>query len=97
MKYRSDKCGRVISWEVVNGGWRGDDLELSIDIDLEKKVECLLEKEICKLGSEGGKDMENGLMVVENGKNGEILGIGGKEIDKEGKVKDYDIGKFRAE
>jgi penicillin-binding protein 3 len=34
--------------------------------------------------------MDNALMVVQNPKNGDILAIAGKQIDKQGKLKDYD-------
>ncbi len=37
MKYTTDKSGRVISSEVLNPGSRGHDLQLTIDIDLQKK------------------------------------------------------------
>ena len=36
MKYTTDKSGRVISSEVLNPGSRGHDLQLTIDIDLQK-------------------------------------------------------------
>ena len=42
MKYTTDKSGKVINSEVINPGSRGDDLQLTIDIDLQKKVESLL-------------------------------------------------------
>ena len=97
MKYTTDKSGRVISSEVLNPGSRGHDLQLTIDIDLQKKVESLLEKQISNLRSQGAKDMDNALMVVQNPKNGDILAIAGKQIDKQGKLKDYDIGNFTAQ
>ena len=46
MKYTTDKSGKVINSEVINPGSRGDDLQLTIDIDLQKKVESLLENQI---------------------------------------------------
>ena len=46
MKYTTDKSGKVISSKVINPGSRGNDLQLTIDIDLQKKVESLLENEI---------------------------------------------------
>ncbi len=49
---------------MVNPGSR-DDLVLSIDIDLQKKTEEYLEKQISKLRSEGAKDMDNTLIVVQ--------------------------------
>lgn len=38
MKYTTDKSGRVINSEVINPGARGHDLQLTIDIDLQKKL-----------------------------------------------------------
>ena len=37
MKYTTDKSGKVIKSEVINPGSRGHDLQLTIDIDLQKK------------------------------------------------------------
>lgn len=38
MKYTTDKSGKVINSEVINPGSRGHDLQLTIDIDLQKKL-----------------------------------------------------------
>ncbi len=46
MKYTTDKSGKVTSSEALNPGARGQDLKLTIDIDLQKKVEALLDKQI---------------------------------------------------
>ena len=43
MKYTTDKSGEVIDSQVIHKGSRGDDLVLSIDIDLQKKTEEYLE------------------------------------------------------
>lgn len=94
MKYTTDKSGKVINSEVINPGSRGDDLQLTIDIDLQKKVESLLEDEIKTLRSQGARDMDNALIVVQNPKNGDILAMAGKQIDKDGKLTDYDLGNF---
>ena len=82
MKYTTDKSGEVIDSQVIHKGSRGDDLVLSIDIDLQKKTEEYLEKQISKLRSEGAKDMDNALVVVQNPNNGDILAMAGKQIDK---------------
>ncbi|RIO61175.1 penicillin-binding protein 2, partial [Mammaliicoccus sciuri] len=78
-------------------GSRGDDLVLSIDIDLQKKTEEYLEKQISKLRSEGAKDMDNALIVVQNPNNGDILATAGKQIDKNGDLTDYDMGTFTSQ
>lgn len=97
MKYTTDKSGKVINSEVINPGSRGHDLQLTIDIDLQKKVESLLDKQIAKLRSQGAKDMDNAMIVVQDPKNGDILAMTGKQISKNGKLTDYDIGNFTAQ
>jgi len=97
MKYTTDKSGEVIDSQVIHEGSRGDDLVLSIDIDLQKKTEEYLEKQISKLRSEGAKDMDNALVVVQNPNNGDILAMAGKQIDKNGDLTDYDIGTFTSQ
>ena len=97
MKYTTDKSGEVIDSKVINPGSRGDDLVLSIDVDLQKKTEEYLEKQISKLRSEGAKDMDNALIVVQNPNNGDILEMAGKQIDKNGDLTDYDIGTFTSQ
>ncbi|MGW9856087.1 penicillin-binding protein 3 [Staphylococcus hominis] len=94
LKYTTDKSGKVISSKVINPGSRGNDLQLTIDIDLQKKVESLLENEIKTLRSQGATNMDNGLVVVQNPKNGDILAMAGRQIDKNGKMIDYDLGNF---
>ncbi|MFB2002662.1 peptidoglycan D,D-transpeptidase FtsI family protein [Staphylococcus aureus] len=97
MKYTTDKSSKVINSEVINPGSRGHDLQLTIDIDLQKKVESLLDKQIAKLRSQGAKDMDNAMIVVQDPKNGDILAMAGKQISKNGKLTDYDIGNFTAQ
>ncbi|ERF47668.1 MULTISPECIES: peptidoglycan D,D-transpeptidase FtsI family protein [Staphylococcus] len=97
MKYTTDKSGEIIDSKVVNPGSRGDDLVLSIDVDLQKKTEEYLEEQIKKLRSEGAKDMDNALMVVQNPNNGDVLAMVGKQIDKDGSLTDFDIGTFTAQ
>lgn len=97
MKYTTDKSGEVIDSKVINPGSRGDDLVLSIDVDLQKKTEEYLEKQISNLRSEGAKDMDNALIVVQNPNNGDILAMAGKQIDKNGDLTDYDIGTFTSQ
>ncbi|EKU49888.1 peptidoglycan D,D-transpeptidase FtsI family protein [Staphylococcus massiliensis] len=94
MKYTTDKSGSIIDSEVIHPGSRGDDLVLSIDIKLQQKLEELMEKHIKKLRSEGAKDMDKALMVVQNPKTGEVLALSGKQIEKDGTIKNFDYGTF---
>ncbi|RZI00080.1 penicillin-binding transpeptidase domain-containing protein, partial [Staphylococcus condimenti] len=97
MKYTTDKSGAITNTEVINPGSRGDDLVLSIDIDLQKKVEDLLEKQINKLRGEGAKNMDTAMIVVQDPKNGDILAMAGKKIKPNGEMTDYDIGNFTSQ
>ncbi|MBT2829447.1 penicillin-binding protein 2 [Staphylococcus coagulans] len=94
MRYTTDKSGAIIDSEVVNEGSRGDDLVLTIDIKLQQKAEEYLEQQIRKLRSEGAKDMDTAMMVVQDPNNGDILAMVGKKIDKDGSLTDFDIGTF---
>ena len=94
MKYMTDKSGEVISSEVINPGSRGSDLVLTIDIDLQKKVESLLEKHIAKLRGEGARNMDKAMIVVQDPNNGDILALAGKQIEKNGELTDFDYGTF---
>ncbi|WP_423826045.1 penicillin-binding transpeptidase domain-containing protein, partial [Salmonella enterica] len=38
--------------------------------------------------------MDNALVVVQNPKNGDILAMAGRQIDKNGELLDYDLGNF---
>lgn len=97
MKYTTDKSGAITNTEVINPGSRGDDLVLSIDIVLQKKVEDLLEKQINKLRGEGAKNMDTAMIVVQDPKNGDILAMAGKKIKPNGEMTDYDIGNFTSQ
>lgn len=97
MKYTTDKSGAITNTEVINPGSRGDDLVLSIDVDLQKEVEDALEKQINKLRSEGAKNMDTAMIVVQDPKNGDVLAMAGKKIKPNGEMTDYDIGNFTSQ
>ena len=60
-----------------------------------EKSRVFIRKQISKLRSQGAKDMDNAL-VVQNPKM-EHSRYAGKQIDKQSKLKDYDIGNFTAQ
>lgn len=97
MRYTTDKSGAIIDSEVINQGSRGDDLVLTIDINLQQKAEEYMERQISKLRSEGATDMDSAMMVIQNPNNGDILAMVGKQIDKDGSLTDYDIGTFTSQ
>lgn len=97
MRYITDKSGKIIDTEVLDEGSRGNDLILTIDIDLQKKVESYVDKHIGILRSEGAKDMDKVLVVVQDPNNGDILALAGRQIDKSGKITDYHYGTFTSQ
>ncbi|WP_460900654.1 penicillin-binding transpeptidase domain-containing protein, partial [Staphylococcus aureus] len=62
-----------------------------------REVEALLSKQIKKVRSQGAKEMDNAMMGVQNPKNGDMLAHAGKQINKSGKMTDYDIGTFTSQ
>ncbi|UXR72954.1 penicillin-binding protein 2 [Staphylococcus sp. IVB6238] len=94
MRYTTDKSGAIIDSEVVNKGSRGDDLILTIDMELQQKAEEYLEKHISKLRAQGATNMDSALLVVQDPNNGDILALAGRQIDTDGSLTDFDIGTF---
>lgn len=82
VKNVSDKSGNVIDTKVYRKGKSGNDLVLSVDIDLQQKVEKIIED---KLGSArmGQPYMDRALVTVLNPKTGEVLAMAGKQYMKD--------------
>lgn len=97
MRYITNKSGKIINSEVLSEGSRGDDLILSIDIDLQLKVEQLVDNNIKKLRGMGATSMDKVLVVVQDPHNGDILALAGRQIDKSGKITDYHYGTFTSQ
>nr|WP_191270169.1 penicillin-binding protein 2 [Neobacillus kokaensis] len=98
---KTDKAGNVLSQEVVSEGQRGKDLVLTIDAELQKKVENIIEDEMWKAKRQYGSTglLDRAFVVLMDPHTGEILSLAGKELirDKEtGKLEmqDYAQGTF---
>lgn len=74
-------------------GKRGNDIVLTIDIDLQMEVEKILEEEIVKAKKEPATDYYNrSYVVIQQPNTGEILAMSGKQVVKSGKeYKTYDV------
>ncbi len=91
------KVGSNGSYEVVEEGTRGNDIVLTIDIELQKEVERILEEELL---STKKKDkytdyLDRGFVVIQDPNTGEILAMAGKQLKEENgeyKVYDYSPG-----
>ncbi|WP_377888482.1 peptidoglycan D,D-transpeptidase FtsI family protein [Alkalihalobacillus sp. R86527] len=81
-KFVTDKTGEPIGEPEVIEGQRGNDLVLSVDIDLQQRVEGILEEELRSARKYGAT---RGYVVMMDPDTGEVLSIAGKA---------YNNGKF---
>lgn len=94
VKNVTDEEGNILDTIYLSKGQSGDNLTLTIDMELQKRVEEILEKEL-KAAKPGSPYMDRGFVVMMNPKNGEVLSMAGKQLvneDGEMKVKDYALG-----
>lgn len=80
------------NYEVVDEGSRGDDIVLSIDIDLQLAVEQIITEEILKAKTEPNTEYYNrSFVIITEPNTGEILAMAGKQVqDKNGELQVYD-------
>ncbi|PWW28478.1 cell division protein FtsI/penicillin-binding protein 2 [Cytobacillus oceanisediminis] len=91
------KKGEILGSEMVSDGQRGKDLVLTIDMDLQRAVEKILEEEIWAAKRTGGTYlMDRAFVVLMDPHTGEVLTMAGKMIgkDDDGKtvLQDYALG-----
>lgn len=96
IKKITDKNGNILESEVVQEGKRGDDLILSIDIDLQREIEKIIEEKIGKARI-GEPYLDRTFVTVMNPYSGEVLSMAGKQFEqnrKSGKteVNDFALG-----
>ena len=80
-------------YELISEGTRGNDIVLTIDIELQKEVEKIIEKELinAKKSDKYTENLTTAFVIIQDPNTGEILALAGKEIVKEkGKYKVYD-------
>lgn len=88
--------GEKAKYQIINGKLikikdeeKGNDLVLSIDIELQQKLEKILEEEMTKAKKEyNTKYYDTSYMVVSNPNTGEIISLIGKRLDND-KFLDY--------
>lgn len=84
------------SLKLVEKGKRGNDIVLSIDINLQKELETMLKKEVIKTKYERNTDFYSGsFIIMQQPKTGEILSLLGEQVyyDKNGyKTYNYEEG-----
>ena len=78
---------------LVENGKKGNDIVLTIDIELQKEIDNILEREIIKAKKENAtKYYNHSYVVIQEPNTGEILAMSGKQVVKSGKkYKTYDV------
>lgn len=90
-KYTISNTGE---YEILEEGKRGNDIVLTIDIELQKAVEDLIIEELLytKKNDRYTKYLDRAFVVIQNPNTGEILAMAGKQIVEEnGQYKIYDF------
>ncbi|MGM1385484.1 peptidoglycan D,D-transpeptidase FtsI family protein [Bacillus cereus group sp. BceL293] len=90
----ADKQGTTIRTETISEGKSGKNLILTIDMELQKKVEESIEK-ILKAYKGSESMLDRAFVVMMNPKNGQVLSMAGKRlVEKDGKteIEDYALG-----
>lgn len=84
------------SYELLSEGKRGNDIVLTIDINLQQYLEELLSNEVMNAKNEAGSDYyDHSFVVISDPNTGEILAMSGKQVkEKDGEryIVDYTPG-----
>ncbi len=92
-KYVTDKSGKPIGEPEVTPGKRGNDLVLTVDIDLQQKLESILEEELRKARARGNPYADRAYAIGMDPETGEVLAFGGtKYSSKENEYIEYSYG-----
>lgn len=98
IEYTSDNSGNIVSKEVIDEGQRGYDLKLSFDMELQMKVEQIIEEELGAASKKSGNFlMDRAFAVVMDPYQGDVLAMAGKQIDlnnRSGEMLDFAYGTF---
>ena len=77
------KIGKNNEYELVSQGKRGNDIVLTIDIDLQRYLEDTLTEEVLLTKSEPNTKYYNrSFAIISNPNTGEILAMAGKQVQK---------------
>jgi penicillin-binding protein A len=86
----TDSAGNLIDTQMVSPGQRGKDLLLSLDMQLQQKVERIIEDELLAAKrSPGTHLLDRAYVVLMDPFTGEVLSMAGKRIVKDSKTGQY--------
>lgn len=90
-----DGSGNVIDTKTITDGEPGSDLVLSIDIELQQKVDEIVQRELLKAKhTPNGQYMDRAFVTMMNPRTGEILAMSGKQIVKNKKTGKTEVQDF---
>ncbi|WP_338754791.1 penicillin-binding protein 2 [Bacillus sp. FJAT-52991] len=97
VKNVTDKSGNVLDSEVIREGQRGNDLVLTIDMELQQAVDKIVEEELRKEKSLYGRHLlDRAFVTMMDPNTGEILAMSGKKLEtnEDGKTEmlDFSLG-----
>ncbi|MGG1674471.1 peptidoglycan D,D-transpeptidase FtsI family protein [Neobacillus sp. NRS-1170] len=83
VKNITDKTGNVIETQIITNGKKGNDLVLTIDMDLQMAVDKIIEEELWAAKQFPGTSLtDRAYVVLMDPRNGEVLAMSGKKIER---------------
>ncbi|MEC1506939.1 penicillin-binding protein 2 [Bacillus haynesii] len=96
VKNITNKSGDIVDKEVISEGKSGKDLVLTIDVEMQKEIEKIIEDELKSAKAQHSAPLlDRAFVVMMDPRNGEVLSIAGKQLKNESgklKVDDYALG-----
>lgn len=90
-----DKSGNIVSTDTVANGQRGDDLVLTIDMDLQQQVEQIIEDELMKAKAYPNTSLlDRAFVVLMDPHTGDLLTMAGKQLVKNPQTGQYEMHDF---
>ncbi|HYK73345.1 MAG TPA: penicillin-binding protein 2 [Pseudoneobacillus sp.] len=95
VKHVTDKSGKVIEVKEISEGKRGNDLVLTIDLELQIEVEKIIEKKLVETKAKAGTDLlDRAFVVLIEPHTGELLTLAGKQLVKNPQTKKLEVLDF---
>lgn len=99
IKSKTNKSGQVMGTNTIFEGTPGNDLVLTVNSELQLKMENVVEKQLLEAKFKGGSSLlDRAFLVMMNPNTGEVLSMVGKKLDRDQnghvKVSDYAIGTY---
>ncbi len=83
----TDQSGKIVSSEIISEGQRGRDLVLSIDMDLQRAVETIIEEELRSAKAQGNtRLLDRAYAVLMDPNTGQIKSLAGKRMERDSKT-----------